>query len=81
MKLSELSYGSSARVVSVDGEERITKRLMEMGVIPGIDVTVIRSAPFGGPLQIRLLGYKLAIRRNEAETIEIETPSDTQEND
>ncbi|MBX3245332.1 MAG: ferrous iron transport protein A [Acidobacteria bacterium] len=76
MKLSELEYGGSARVVSVDGEERITKRLMEMGVIPGVDVMMIRSAPFGGPLQIRLLGYKLAIRRTEAASIEIERRND-----
>lgn len=72
MNLLEVQYGSSARVLSVGGEERISKRLMEMGVVPGVTLTVIKSAPFGGPIQVRLLGYNLAIRRKEAEAINIE---------
>jgi ferrous iron transport protein A len=44
---------------------------MEMGVIPGTEIRVIKSAPFGDPIQVRILGYSLALRRNEAASIEI----------
>ena len=69
--LSELPVGRSARVVSVGGTGRVTQRLMEMGVIPGIGVKVIKTGPFGDPIEIRLRGYSLAMRKNEAEAIEV----------
>lgn len=61
-----------AKVVAVRGGGRIAQRLMEMGVVPGVSIQVIKSAPFGDPIEIRLLGYSLAIRRNEASAIEVE---------
>jgi len=72
MTLKELPAGESARVIGVRGEGPISKRLMEMGVVPGVNVRVVKTAPFGDPMEIRLLGYNLAIRRNEAASIEIE---------
>ena len=42
-----------------------------MGVIPGTEIRVVKSAPFGDPIQIRVLGYSMALRKNEAATIEI----------
>lgn len=69
--LRELPVGSAAKVKAVHGHTAISKRLMEMGVIPGTEVHVIKSAPFGDPIQIRLLGYSLALRKNEAASIEI----------
>jgi Fe2+ transport system protein FeoA len=45
---------------------------MEMGVVPGVSIRVVKAAPFGDPMEIRVLGYSLAIRRNEAASIEIE---------
>ncbi len=45
---------------------------MEMGVVPGVSVRVVKSAPFGDPLEIRVRGYNLAMRRSEAQTIEVE---------
>jgi len=44
---------------------------MEMGIIPGIGVKVVKAAPFGDPIEVRLRGYSLAMRRNEAEAIEV----------
>ncbi len=64
--------GSDAKVTAVNGESRTSRRLMEMGVVPGVRIRMIKAAPFGDPLEIRLLGYNLAIRRNEAEAIEVE---------
>jgi len=69
--LAGLSIGETAVVKEVRGESSITKRLMEMGIIPGVSIEVIKTAPFGSPIQVRLRGYNLAIRRNEAEFVEI----------
>ncbi len=69
--LSELPVGESARVTTISGDNAITKRLMEMGVVPGVSVKMVKTAPFGCPLEISLRGYHLAIRRSEAETIGI----------
>lgn len=71
MTLTEMPIGSDARVVSVKGNSRITQRLMEMGVIPGVDVKMVKSAPFGDPIEIRVCGYNLAMRRSEADSIEV----------
>lgn len=67
--LAHLLPGEQARVLSVKGNGAIAKRLMEMGVVPGTPVRVIKSAPLGDPLEIRVRGYHLALRQNEARTI------------
>ncbi len=75
MTLAELEKGESRTVVSVKGEHAITRRLMEMGVVPGVAVRMIKSAPFGDPLEINVRGYSLALRRNEAESVVLEKRS------
>lgn len=72
MTLKELPAGSTGRITNVLGRGETTKRLMEMGVVPGVDVRVVKSAPFGDPIEIHLLGYNLAIRKQEAATIEVD---------
>lgn len=71
MNLTNLPIGVKAKVIAVNGNDAISKRLMEMGVVPGVFVRVIKSAPFGDPLEIRVRGYHLAMRKNEADTIEV----------
>ncbi|MDX6271696.1 MAG: ferrous iron transport protein [Acidobacteriota bacterium] len=71
--LNALAYGTEARVVSVDGESAIARRLMEMGVVPGAPVCVIKAAPLGDPIEVRVRGYHLALRRAEAQTIRVVT--------
>ncbi|HEX8633098.1 MAG TPA: ferrous iron transport protein A [Pyrinomonadaceae bacterium] len=71
--LNTLPYGAEARVVSVDGEGAIARRLMEMGVVPGAPVCVIKAAPLGDPIEVRVRGYHLALRRAEAQTIRVVT--------
>lgn len=71
MTIANLEIGSVAKVKNVHGNNRISKRLMEMGIVPGVSIRVIKTAPFGDPIEIRVLGYNLAMRRNEAEAIEI----------
>ncbi len=69
--LSSIAVGASVTVVRVVGDTQVSKRLMEMGVVPGVTVRVVKTAPFGDPIQIRVRGYSLAVRRNEAESIEV----------
>lgn len=71
MNLTNLPIGTKATVVAVHGNNQITKRLMEMGVVPGVSVRVVKSAPFGDPLEIRVRGYNLAMRKSEADAIEV----------
>ena len=72
MTLTNLPIGESAKVTAVNGNNAITKRLMEMGVVPGVSVRMIKSAPFGDPLEIRVRGYHLAMRKSEADYIEVQ---------
>lgn len=69
--LDALPHGVEARVVAVKGAGAVTRRLLEMGVVPGAPVRVIKAAPLGDPLEVRVRGYHLALRRNEAQTIEV----------
>jgi len=71
MSLTDLPIGKDARVTAVVGNSGITRRLMEMGVVPGVEVRVIKTAPFGDPIEVRLRGYSLAMRRTEADAIEV----------
>ena len=71
MRLTDLPMGSPGRVISVNGEGRIMRRLMEMGLIPGASVKRIKTAPFGDPMEIRVRGYSLALRKSEAEAVEV----------
>ncbi len=66
-----MPIGESAKVTAVNGNNQITRRLMEMGVVPGVSVRMIKSAPFGDPLEIRVRGYHLAMRKSEADQIEV----------
>lgn len=67
--LADLPIGFSARIVAVSGTGHIARRLMEMGFVPGAPVSVIRQAPFGDPLEVRVRSCHLAVRRAEARTI------------
>lgn len=69
--LADLKAGQMARVVNVSGSGPVAKRLMEMGIVPGVLVRVVKAAPFGDPIEVRVRGYNLAMRRNEAESIEV----------
>lgn len=71
MTLTNLPVGQDARVISINGKDAVSRRLMEMGVIPGVSVQMIKTAPFGDPIEIRVRGYSLAMRKNEADSIEV----------
>ncbi len=68
-KLSDLQPGSTAVVKEVAGEGSLRRRLLEMGILAGTTVEVVRKAPLGDPVEIRVRGYNLSLRRNEADTV------------
>lgn len=67
-----MSRGECGRVVRIEGMDEISVRLLEMGVTPGVDITLVGAAPLGDPLEIELRGYRLSLRRCEAARVEIE---------
>jgi ferrous iron transport protein A len=70
--LAEIALGRAAKVKHVDGPRAFRRRLLEMGLVPGVEVRVVTRAPFGDPLQIEVRGGQWSIRRNEAAQIEVE---------
>ncbi|HAL32023.1 MAG TPA: ferrous iron transport protein B, partial [Lachnospiraceae bacterium] len=71
MTLRELGIGKSAIVEQVGGEGSLRQHFLDMGVIPGAEVTAIRFAPMGDPMELRIHGYELTLRLGDAEKIEI----------
>ncbi|HYG81706.1 MAG TPA: ferrous iron transport protein A [Pyrinomonadaceae bacterium] len=69
LSLAALGVGVRARVIAVRGSGAVARRLMEMGVVPGAPVRVIKAAPLGDPIEVRVRGYHLALRRAEAQSI------------
>jgi len=70
--LSELQPPEAGRIVQVGGRSEIRRRLLDMGVVAGAVVEVQRLAPLGDPVEIRVKGYDLAIRKEEANKIQVE---------
>ena len=71
-RAGELPVGESGRIVRVIGTNEVCRRLLEMGVTPGVEIRRIDTAPLGDPLEFELRGYRLSLRKSEAEQIEIE---------
>ena len=71
MTLKELAVGKSGLITAVGGEGNLRCRLLDMGLIPNTKVTVVKIAPMGDPMEIRLRGYELTLRLEDAAQIEI----------
>lgn len=69
--LDQAFIGSSARVAAVSGGDATALRLLEMGLTPGVSVTVVGTAPLGDPIELEVRGYRLSIRRSEAARIAV----------
>ena len=70
MTLKEAKQGMTLRVESI-GESLLKERLMTMGLIPGVQIKVLRSAPLGDPMAVGIRSYNLAMRRDDAAKIEV----------
>ncbi len=73
MNLSELNSGESAIITKVNGEGDFRKRITEMGFVKGQRVFVIKNAPLKDPIEYRLMGYEISLRRSEASLVEVST--------
>lgn len=71
MTLNELAVGKSGIITAVGGEGLLRCRLLDMGLIPKTRITVQKIAPMGDPMQLRLRGYELTLRLDDAAQIEI----------
>jgi len=76
MKLSELPPGASAIVREFPGTGSAFLRLREMGLLAGTRITLVRTAPLGDPLEIKVRGYHLTLRKSEAEHVVVERTAD-----
>lgn len=74
MKLSELSIGSTATILRVGGAGALRQHFLDMGLIQGTEVTVVKYAPMGDPVELRIHSYELTIRLADAENIETSEP-------
>ena len=72
MTLKELEVGKSAVIRTVGGEGALRQHFLDMGVIPGAEVTVVKLAPMGDPMELQIHGYELTLRLADADHIKIE---------
>ena len=70
--LREIPVGGTAKVVNIHGEGAVRRRIMDMGLTKGVDVTVRKVAPLGDPIQLNVRGYELSIRKADAQMVEVE---------
>ena len=70
--LKDARVGETVKVVKLHGEGALRRRIMDMGLTRGIDVSVRRVAPLGDPMELTVRGYELSLRKADAEMIEVE---------
>ena len=78
MTLKELEIGKTAVVKTVGGEGALRQHFLDMGVLPGAEITVVKLAPMGDPIELRVHGYELTLRLADAAQIQVE-PTAAQE--
>jgi len=69
--LGDVQVGQSATVVKLHGEGALRRHLMDMGLIKGTEFKVVKVAPLGDPVEIRVRGYELSVRKEEAAIVEV----------
>lgn len=74
--LNMLEIGQRARVIQVKGRGNSRKRLLDMGMVPGTVLSVTKKAPLGDPMDFKLKGYNLSLRKQEAEMVIVEPMED-----
>jgi ferrous iron transport protein A len=70
--LNNLKQGETGKITSFKGKGDVRKHLMEMGLVRGSDIKVERVAPLGDPIEVKIKGYSLSLRKEDAKKIEIE---------
>ena len=70
--LNDVKIGKSCKVVKLHGEGAVKRRIMDMGITKGVEITVRKYAPFGDPIELTVRGYELSLRKVDAGMIEVE---------
>lgn len=70
--LKEVEIGASAKVKKLHGEGAVKRRIMDMGITKGVEITIRKVAPLGDPIEITVRGYELSVRKADAAMIEVE---------
>lgn len=70
--LKDIKVGQRVKIVKLHGEGAVKRRIMDMGITKGIDVTLRKVAPLGDPMEVTVRGYELTLRKADAAMIEIE---------
>ena len=70
--LRDVEIGETAKVVKLHGEGPVKRRIMDMGITKGVEVTVRKVAPLGDPIEINVRDYELSLRKADAQMIEVE---------
>ena len=70
--LRETKIGETVKVVKLNGEGAVKKRIMDMGVTKGVEIFVRKVAPLGDPIEVTVRNYELSLRKEDAEMIEVE---------
>lgn len=71
MNLKEVKIGDTVTVAKIGGESAVKRRIMDMGITKGAEITVRKVAPLGDPIQVTVRGYELSLRKEDAENIEV----------
>ena len=72
MTLRETKTGQTVKVVKLNGEGAVKRRIMDMGITKGVEIYVRKVAPLGDPVEVTVRGYELSLRKADAEMIEVE---------
>ena len=70
--LRDVKVGESAKVVKLTGVGAVKRRIMDMGITKGVEVSIRKVAPLGDPIEVTVRGYELSLRKEDAKTIEVE---------
>ncbi len=70
--LKDIKVGATVRVIKVHGQGAIRRRIMDMGITKGVEITVRKVAPLGDPVEFTVRGYEISLRKADAEMIEVE---------
>ena len=72
MTLNEVPVGGVCTVAKLNGTGKLRRRIMDMGITKGVEIKVLKIAPLGDTMELNVRGYELSLRKNEAESIEVQ---------
>ena len=70
--LKDVGVGETVKVLKINGEGKVKRRIMDMGITKGVEIYVRKVAPLGDPIEITVRGYELSLRKADAEMLDVE---------